>query len=248
MDWYYAQGRQRQGPVTSEQFHQLVMQGQVLAQTLVWHEGLADWQPLRQVVGGADWKTEFESFGADGAAFCNRCGRYARTEDLIEFGSDRICAACKEPFFQSIRQGTAGVRQVVGLAYAGFWIRFAAYMIDYFLLFIPLQILTYAIETPFWMPLVSIVCYMLYDTLFLGSVGATPGKMALGLTVVKHDGSRFGYGRALGRYWARVLSGLILSIGYIIAGFDEQKRALHDHICSTRVVYKRSLAAVGTPS
>jgi hypothetical protein len=34
------------------------------------------------------------------------------------------------------------------------------------------------------------------------------------------------------------LSGLTCYIGYIIAGFDEQKRTLHDHVCSTRVVYK----------
>jgi uncharacterized RDD family membrane protein YckC len=39
-----------------------------------------------------------------------------------------------------------------------------------------------------------------------------------------------------------IVSGIILLIGYIMAGFDEEKRALHDRVCDTRVIYKRSLA------
>jgi hypothetical protein len=33
-----------------------------------------------------------------------------------------------------------------------------------------------------------------------------------------------------------MLSAFTLTIGYIMAGIDEQKRALHDRICNTRVV------------
>jgi uncharacterized RDD family membrane protein YckC len=43
-------------------------------------------------------------------------------------------------------------------------------------------------------------------------------------------------GRAAGRYFAKMISSMILMIGYIIAGFDSQKRALHDIICDTRVI------------
>jgi uncharacterized RDD family membrane protein YckC len=39
-----------------------------------------------------------------------------------------------------------------------------------------------------------------------------------------------------------IVSGIILLIGYIMAGFDDEKRALHDRVCDTRVIYKRSLA------
>ena len=52
------------------------------------------------------------------------------------------------------------------------------------------------------------------------------------------DGSKISYQRAFGRAWADILSGMICYIGYIIAGFDKEKRALHDHICQTRVIYK----------
>jgi uncharacterized RDD family membrane protein YckC len=62
--------------------------------------------------------------------------------------------------------------------------------------------------------------------------------MACGIKVVRPDGDRVSYARALGRYFAEILSGLILAIGYIMAAFDSEKRALHDHICSTRVVKK----------
>ena len=53
------------------------------------------------------------------------------------------------------------------------------------------------------------------------------------------DGSPVSYLRALGRYFGKLLSYLICSIGFIIAAFDDEKRGLHDHICSTRVIRVR---------
>ena len=76
------------------------------------------------------------------------------------------------------------------------------------------------------------------ETWLIGKYGATLGKMACGIRVVRPDGSPVTYLRAFGRYWAKFLSGIMLLIGYIIAAFDAEKRALHDHICDTRVVYK----------
>jgi len=80
---------------------------------------------------------------------------------------------------------------------------------------------------------------VVYSTVFLGRYGATPGKMLCRLEVVDADGTRIGYGRGLGRGCAEILSRLICLIGYIMAAFDTQKRALHDYICSTRVVHHR---------
>jgi uncharacterized RDD family membrane protein YckC len=82
----------------------------------------------------------------------------------------------------------------------------------------------------------AILLGIAYEVYFIGSTGATPGKMALKLKVIRADGAPVDYGLALGRYFAKILSALILLIGYIMAGFDEQKRALHDRICDTRVV------------
>ena len=75
-----------------------------------------------------------------------------------------------------------------------------------------------------------------YETLMIGKYGATLGKMAAKVRVVTAEGGKVSYGRALGRYFSKLLSGMICAIGYIMAAFDEEKRALHDRICNTRVV------------
>jgi uncharacterized RDD family membrane protein YckC len=64
--------------------------------------------------------------------------------------------------------------------------------------------------------------------------------MALGLKVTTANGGPISVGLAAGRYFAKILSWITFCIGFIIAGFDSEKRALHDHICGTRVVYARS--------
>jgi uncharacterized RDD family membrane protein YckC len=63
--------------------------------------------------------------------------------------------------------------------------------------------------------------------------------MALGLKLLRRDGSKLGIGRIIGRYFSHVISAIILCIGYIMAAFDEEKRALHDRICDTRVIRTR---------
>ena len=75
-----------------------------------------------------------------------------------------------------------------------------------------------------------------YETWFVGKYAATPGKMACKLKVVVEDSSQVTYLRSLGRHFAKLLSGMILAIGFLMAAFDEEKRALHDRICETRVV------------
>jgi len=69
---------------------------------------------------------------------------------------------------------------------------------------------------------------------------ATLGKMALGLTVTDLMDQRLTFGRASGRFFARIVSNLIpLEIGYIMAGFTEKKQALHDMIAGCLVLRKR---------
>jgi uncharacterized RDD family membrane protein YckC len=65
---------------------------------------------------------------------------------------------------------------------------------------------------------------------------ATPGKMAIGIKVVRTDGARISLPRSIGRYFATILSGLILGIGFLMAAFTERKQTLHDMICDTLVV------------
>ncbi len=64
---------------------------------------------------------------------------------------------------------------------------------------------------------------------------ATLGKMVLGLKVTDLAGNRISFARASGRHFAKYLSGAILFMGYIIAGFTDRKQALHDMIAGTLV-------------
>src|SRR5690606_39717364 len=68
--------------------------------------------------------------------------------------------------------------------------------------------------------------------------GATPGKMLIGIKVVRTDGSRISVLRGVGRYFGALLSGLVLCIGYLMAAFTGRKQALHDMLCDTLVVDK----------
>jgi uncharacterized RDD family membrane protein YckC len=70
-----------------------------------------------------------------------------------------------------------------------------------------------------------------------GEKQATWGKQALGLYVTDGAAERISFGRASGRFFAKIISGLIpLGIGYIMAGFTEKKQALHDMIVGCLVL------------
>jgi uncharacterized RDD family membrane protein YckC len=188
--------------------------------------------------------------------FCSECGQPRPVSELARFGDRLICPVCKNSYAQKLREGVAPTTAV---AYGGFWIRAVALLIDGIILFIVDTILDLGIvgtssaqlatANPadmgaamskigmIW--LISMAVQFCYETFFIGRMAATPGKMAMGLKVVRADGSPVDYGRAAGRFFAKILSGIILGIGYFMAGFDAQKRALHDMICDTRVIKSR---------
>jgi uncharacterized RDD family membrane protein YckC len=70
-----------------------------------------------------------------------------------------------------------------------------------------------------------------------GEKQGTWGKQILGIYVTDLAGYRVTFARASGRFFAKLISGLIpLGIGYIMAGFTERKQALHDMIASCLVL------------
>jgi uncharacterized RDD family membrane protein YckC len=266
MTWYYASGGQQQGPVDEAQFEALIQSGQIKPTDLVWKEGMANWQPLAAVkpasgVTPPPGEVPPVLGGTDIA--CAECGGIFPRDQAIQYGTTWVCAACKPKFVQKLKEGVAvggvGTFPAVegGLSYAGFWIRFAAKFIDNLIITAIFMIPTIALMIPFFQsasgggppPAMGlalqglfqigyVVVFVAFNTFFLGKYGATPGKMAVGVKVVMSDGATLTWGRAFGRAWADYLSSLICSIGYIIAAFDQEKRALHDHMCNTRVVFK----------
>jgi uncharacterized RDD family membrane protein YckC len=283
MNWYYVDaGGQQVGPVDEAQFAGLVGNGGILPDTLVWQEGMTEWQAYKTLVPPAPLPTAQPGGGLrirrnepanppiqvpagttspTGQAACGVCGKMFDRDFMIRHGEHWICATCKPAFLQRLRegvhQGGVGV-----LRYAGFWIRFAAVFVDGLLLwvvnmaismigvlfiggaasvaargsdqaaamgFIILQLVLFFIQ---------IAIALSYETIMIGRYGATLGKMACGIRVVNATGEPITYARALGRYFAKILSGLTLLIGYLMAAFDDERRTLHDRICDTRVVHK----------
>ena len=150
--------------------------------------------------------------------------------------------------------------------YAGFWLRVVAHLIDDLLLGIGIGILVLIgvamvgvdsirsmaesmkgddfqmpgtmISAIIFVSVASIVMVWLYNAAMESSKHqGTLGKMALGLIVTDLQGRPIGFGHATGRYFAKIITGLIpFGIGYAMAGFTEKKQALHDMIAGCLVL------------
>ena len=137
------------------------------------------------------------------------------------------------------------------VGYGGFWVRVVAYVIDAILVSIVLGVVMSLFGLRYVDPddlshfdptvnILSILVFWLYFALMESSErGATVGKMAMGLRVVSNEGKRISFLNATGRYFAKILAGAIFCIGYIMGGFTERKRGLHDMIASTLVIKTR---------
>jgi len=218
MNWYYSNGGTQAGPIDETELNRLVTFGALRSDTLVWHEGLASWQPLG-VVRGMHPATVVAA-GRHYGGFWIRF--LARLIDGILLGV--INAIVRLPLLLMFGIGTMGM----GGMGRGFGRPGAG------LIFAPAMIGLLGIST-----LIGLALGVAYEVYFLSSYGATPGKMALGLRVIRADGGPISPMLALGRYFAMWISAVIFMIGYIMAAFDPEKRALHDRICETRVIHSR---------
>jgi uncharacterized RDD family membrane protein YckC len=255
MAWFYGDAGKQIGPIDDASFEGLVTAGIIRDETLVWRAGMANWQPYQTFRPVAQPLASAPAAGE--TRFCSECGRAYPADELLAFGSSLVCAACKPVFTQKLREG---IRPAGAVRYGGFWIRYVAVLVDS-LIFSVLIVVVFAIglmlfpldwanvgrSTAGFMQLLelegfvwlsALVFAAVYETLMIGRYAATLGKMACGLRVVTSDGGKVSYGRSLGRHFAKHLSSFILGIGYLMAGFDDEKRAMHDRICDTRVIRK----------
>ncbi|UCF91355.1 MAG: RDD family protein [Desulfobacterales bacterium] len=250
MDLYYADGDRQIGPINKTQLQDLVKARKINSKTLVWHSGMAKWEELGRVVrrpAAAGAQTESAVAPVRQSACCE-CRQLIVEEEMLRIRDSWVCPACKPIFIQKVKEGVqaAGV-----MAYAGFWLRTAAILLDGIILWVINMIVYFplgffmapTLERPGEMVAMQLLVMLLqlaipaaYATFFVGKYGATPGKMACKINIVTSEGEPVSYARALGRHFATMVSGMVLGIGYFMAAFDEQKRALHDRICDTRVI------------
>src|SRR5882762_8873530 len=166
--------------------------------------------------------------------FCTRCG--AGNPDEARF-----CGTC----------GSAMTADgAVPFHYAGFWRRFAARLLDgmvigcvgFVVAVVPATMMVFGANDA------AIASWVLYAILFLllgwlynawmesSAWQATLGKRALGVYVTDAAGKRISFARATGRTLAKLVNGMTLGIGWLMAAFTEQKRGLHDYIAGTLVL------------
>jgi uncharacterized RDD family membrane protein YckC len=222
MDWFYASGGERKGPVPEDELLRLAQSGEVTPATLVWHAGMAEWRPFSEAGPGAPPPVPRPA-------------------------------------------SPVGIAPQTSVRYAGFWIRFGAYVLDAIIIGSVQGILFMILFGGTIFDMVSRgirgdagpeMAFEALPMIFVGRLavgllaliyfawcwtqyGATPGKMAFGLKVINPDGRPITVGQAIGRYFGMILSGIIMGIGFIMAGFDDQKRALHDRLVNTRVIRAR---------
>ena len=186
------------------------------------------------------------------AAFCSRCGAQQPVAGQPTAAPTGVTAP---PSGVSAQQAYAPAATAFH-GYAGFWLRFVAFIID----MVVIGVVTWPLaaffnfgfhHVPLGRPHVMFPFF--FGGMFLGpirfflgwfywagmessSYQATLGKMALGLKVTDMSGSRISFARASGRYFAKILSWMTLTVGFMMAGFTQRKQALEDILAGTLVV------------
>jgi len=110
----------------------------------------------------------------------------------------------------------------------------AAAFVDNLLVGVPLYLLVRSFGDVALLALLPASLY--YPIMESSGSQGTVGKIAFSLIVTDTSYRRISFGRAVGRYFAKFLSGLVLYLGYVAVAFTPQKRALHDYIAGTVVL------------
>jgi uncharacterized RDD family membrane protein YckC len=189
---------------------------------------------------------------------CSKCGAIL-PEDAA------FCASCGQSLapagaHQEVSRSAWARPAQARVAYAGFWLRLAAYLIDNILLGAVLgNILLRPLmgkpggipaDDPWFLftntsPQITALMllflmgnWVYFSVLESSPWRATVGKKALGLAVVDLAGSRISFARASGRFFAKILSSMTFLVGFLMAGFTARKQALHDMLAGCLVTRK----------
>lgn len=239
MEIWIGRDGERHGPYKEDDVRQWLRSGQVSRDDLAWHEGLADWQPLSVLYPEVDVQappSAANPYAApeapllpqvtalsleDHAGFWKRVAAYILDaivlyipQMLIEkaFGGDAAKAALKQASLDAV--GNPDAMMAANMHYY-------STMWPAMLLIVVLGVLYFTVcESSAWQ--------------------GTLGKLALGIRVTDMEGRRISFPRALGRYFAKFLSAIILGIGFLMVGWTRRKQGLHDMICGTLVLNGRA--------
>lgn len=177
---------------------------------------------------------------SENARFCGRCGNATRATSSVD-----------EPLGLDVPAHVrTRLKSKMNFDPAGFWLRAGAYLVDYVICSIIVISLFYLMlmlhgksstiaeqeRDSLAKGMGLLISWLYFTILESSSWRATPGKMLLGIEVVDSTGEQIGFGRANGRFWAKIISVLTFLIGFFMAGFTRNKQALHDMIADTFVI------------
>ena len=235
--WFYIDSAGTQfGPATAADVREALRLGRASESCLAWREGLTDWQPI--------------------AALARELGLVPTAPPPPPRSEPAPADADANPYRAPESTQSEAINST-DIAYAGFVRRFAAYVIDGFVVTMlaaagtlpmadvqpfspnadPGEVFRTMMAVQGPRTLIQLAIAMLYYTLQeSSSAQATLGKRALGIKVTDLQGRRLSFAQALGRWAAATLSYLTLYIGFLMAGFTQRKQALHDLVAGTLVV------------
>src|SRR5689334_8053378 len=113
MDWYYVQNGQQVGPISETDLDAFARDGRISPDTLVWHEGMPNWQPLAQAKPAGNYALAGAPATAaipqptqstTSEAVCAECHAIFPVQDMIAHGNVHVCANCKPVFMQRLAE------------------------------------------------------------------------------------------------------------------------------------------------
>ena len=111
-EWFYVKDGQQLGPVSRSELDQIVQRGEIGSDSLVWQEGMENWEPHAGLASSAPPPPPTAAAGApppaagsaSGTRPCTECGRTYPEKDLIPYGDQAVCPSCKQEFFAKAKQ------------------------------------------------------------------------------------------------------------------------------------------------
>ncbi|MBR6378852.1 MAG: RDD family protein [Fibrobacter sp.] len=242
MSWFYidesiTEGERRQGPYTLDEIFGFVQAKKITDETLVWHSGEENWKPWKDTLEAKTHASREEALqdaieqllkqtqaGKHYAGFFVRLVAYIIDNAIVGlFGGIVLLIMTKMHYLD--------LEKLQGLA--------AAFLDD------PTS--TEAMNNFFnapgmwWFMLICSILQAIYFIFFTGKFSATPGKMLFKIRIESAQGEKMTWGLSCVRYMGSIFTQFTLTLyglGYLIVCIDPKRRALHDWIARTRVVYK----------
>jgi len=230
-----------QGPFTRAQVAQKLATGEFTLDSLAHVEGLAQWTPLRDVLARVDAAPALPPVVAPLSVPPARTPAYSYAATMQPPGH-LVYAGFWLRFVAIFVDGLiVGIpMMIVGAVIGGFYgYNYAMYHPGHTFSVMDADGTINGTFVVMELGLVSfslLVKWLYFALQESSSAQATLGKRVMGLKVTNLEGQRIGFGQASGRFFGKIISSMILFIGYMMAGFTDRKQALHDILAGTLVV------------